>query len=201
MITFFLLTIGLFFLFLVLLFIGIVQKRRKPIYISLIFFLLTIPAGLYTSFLFAQKAYKKIKTTKIQNPFIRTGMEMYTAVFGKPETNCVTVINSQDAYIPKVDCCIWLEFTTCPKELARIIAERELKFIKAITRYPGDSSVAVTSEYSFPNYSPKPNWFVPENLGAGYLIFQKYNPDDPNHDLILFFSKDSTHAYYCDMAE
>ena len=184
MITFFLLTMGLFFLFIVLLFIGIVQKRRKPIYISLI-----------------QKAYKKIKTTKIQNPFKRSGMEMYTAVLGKPETNCVTVINSQDAYIPKIDCCIWLEFTTCPKELARIITERELKFIQAATRYPGDSSTAVTSENSFPNYSPKPNWFVPENLGAGYLTFQKFNPDDPNHDLILFFSKDSTRGYYCDMAE
>lgn len=201
MLLFLLLTIGFLFLFIVLLFVGIVKKRRKPIYISLIFFLLAIPAGLYTSFLFAQKAYKKIQTIKIENPLTRSGMEMYTAVLGKPETNCVTVINSQDAYIPKVDCCIWLEFTTCSKELARIIASKELKLIHAETRYPGDSSVAVNNENSFPNYSPKPNWFVPENLGAGYLTFQKYNPDDPNHDLILFFSKDSTRGYYCDMAE
>lgn len=184
MIAFFLLTVGLFLLFVVLLFIGIAQKRRKPIYIALIFFLLAIPAGLYTSFLFAQKAYKKIKTVKIENPLKRTGMEMYTAVLGNPETNCVTVINSQDAYIPRIDCCIWLEFTTCPKELTRIIAKNELKPTNGM-----------------PDYSPRPNWFVPENLGADYYTRRKYNPDDPNHDLILFFSKDSTRAYYCDMAE
>src|SRR6478735_842030 len=151
MIAFFLLTVGLFLLFVVLLFIGIAQKRRKPIYIALIFFLLAIPAGLYTSFLFAQKAYKKIKTVKIENPLKRTGMEMYTAVLGKPEINCVTVINSQDAYIPRIDCCIWLEFTTCPKELTRIIAKNELKPTNGM-----------------PDYSPRPNWFVPENLGADY---------------------------------
>lgn len=201
MMIFFLLTVGLFLLFVVLLFIGIAQKRRKPIYIALILFLLAIPTGLYTSFLFAQKAYKKIKTTRIDNPFKRTGMEMYTAVLGKPETNCVTVINSQDAYIPKIDCCIWLEFTTCPKELARIIADKELKPMQAETSYYGDSSVAVVTEDGMPDYSPRPKWFVPENLGAGYKTLRKYNPDDPNHALILFFSKDSSRAYYCDMAE
>lgn len=201
MLLFLLLTIGLLFLFIVLLFVGIAKKRRKPIYISLIFFLLAIPAGLYTSFLFAQKAYEKLKTAKIENPLKRSGMEIYTAVLDEPIANCVTVINSQDAYIPKVDCCIWLEFTTCPKELARIIAKKELKPIEYESRYSADSSVSVVIANSIPEYSPKPKWFVPENLGTGYITRRKYNPDDPNHDLILYFSKDSTRAYYCDMAE
>jgi hypothetical protein len=186
MITFLLLTVGLIFFFIVLLFVGIAKKRRKPIYISLIFFLLAIPSGLYTSFLFAQKAYEKIKTTKIENPFKRrTGIEIYTALFDKPETNCVTVINSLDPTIPKVDCCIWLEFTTCPRELARIINRKELK--------PFESEP--------PNYSSTPTWFEPKNLGPGYKTMRKYDPDDPNHDLILYFSTDSARAYYCDMAE
>jgi hypothetical protein len=201
MLLFLLLTIGFLFLFIVLLFVGITKKRRKPIYISLIFFLLAIPSGLYTSFLFAQKAYEKIKTAKIENPLKRSGMEIYTAVLGKPETNCVTVINSQDAYIPRIDCCIWLEFTTCPKELARIIAKKELKPIRSETHFSSDSSVAEITGNSIPDYSPQPQWFAPGNLGAGYITLRKYNPDDPNHDLILYFSKDSTHAYYCDMAE
>jgi hypothetical protein len=201
MITFLLLTVGLIFFFIVLLFVGIAKKRRKPIYISLIFFLLAIPSGLYTSFLFAQKAYEKIKTTKIENPFKRrTGIEIYTALFDKPETNCVTVINSLDPTIPKVDCCIWLEFTTCPRELARIIADKELKAEETVGRHKGgpqDSTVIV----DIPDYSPRPDWFAPENLGTGYKTLRKYDPDDPNHDLILYFSKDSTRAYYCDMAE
>ena len=200
MLTFFLLTAGLLLLFIILLLIGIVKKSRKPVYIAIFFFLLAVPSGIYTGFLFAQKAYKKIKTTKIENPLKRSGMEMYTALLGKPETNCVTVINSQDAYIPRIDCCIWLEFTTCAKELARIIAQKELKPLKPETRYQGDSSAVIT-ENSIPDYSPRPQWFVPENLGTGYKILRKNNPDDPNHDLILYFSKDSTRAYYCDMAE
>jgi hypothetical protein len=201
MLPFLLLTVGFFLLFVVLLFIGISQKKRKPIYIGLIFFLLAIPSGLYTSFLFAQKAYEKIKTAKIENPLKRSGIAIYTAVLDEPTANCVTVINSQDAYIPKIDCCIWLEFITCPKELARIIAKKELKPVGSETHYQGDSSVAVITENSIPDYSPKPQWFVPENLGAGYKTLRKYNADDPNHDLILYFSKDSTRAYYCDMAE
>lgn len=201
MLPFLLLTIGFLLLFVVLLFVGISQKKRKPIYIGLIFFLLAIPAGLYTSFLFAQKAYEKIKAAKIENPLKRTGMEIYTAVLDEPTPNCVTVVNSQDAYIPKIDCCIWLEFITCPKELARIIAKKELKPLESEKRFNRDSSVAEITGNSIPDYSPKPQWFVPENLGAGYITLRKYNPDDPNHDLILYFSKDSTRAYYCDMAE
>lgn len=201
MLPFLLLTIGFFLLFVVLLFVGISQKKRKPVYIGLIFFLLAIPAGLYTSFLFAQKAYEKIKAAKIENPLKRTGMEIYTALLDKPTPNCVTVVNSQDAYIPKIDCCIWLEFITCPEELARIIAKKELKPIESETHFNKDSSIAEITGNSIPDYSPKPQWFAPENLGAGYKRARRYNPDDPNHDLILYFSKDSTHAYYCDMAE
>jgi hypothetical protein len=201
MLPFLLLTISFFLLFVVLLFVGISQKKRKPIYIGLIFFLLAIPAGLYTSFLFAQKAYEKIKAAKIENPLKRTGMEIYTAVLDEPTLNCVTVINSQDAYIPKIDCCIWLEFITCPKELVRIIVKKELKPLESEKRFNGDSSVAVITEDGMPDYSPRPKWFEPKNLGADYITLRKYNPDDPNHDLILYFSKDSTRAYYCDMAE
>jgi len=201
MLTFFLITAGLFLLFVILLFVGISKKQRKPVYISLLFFLLAVCSGLYTGFLFAKKAYKKIKHTKIENPLKRTGMEMYTALFGKPETNCVNVLNSQDQYLPKIDCCIWLEFTTCSKELTRIIVKKELTYNKQETRYNGDSTTAVDTESNIPDYSPRPKWFTPQNLGEGYKIFRKYKTDDPNHDLILYFSKDSTRAFYCDMAE
>lgn len=187
MLTFFLITVALLLFFIIFLLLGIVKKSRKPVYIAIVFFLLAIPSGIYTGFLFARKAYQKIKTTKIENPLIRSGMEMYTALLGKPETNCVTVINSQDQYIPRVDCCIWLEFTTCPKELTRIIAKKELTPVKGASYIP--------------DYSPKPQWFVPQNLGSDHIMLRKNDPDDPNHDLLLYFSKDSTRAFYCDMAE
>jgi hypothetical protein len=201
MLTFLLSTVGLFLIFLILLFTGIVKKRRKPVYLSLLFLLLAIFTGIYTGFLFARKAYQKLKTVKTENPFRgRTGMEIYTALFDKPATNCVTVINKADQLVPRFDCCIWLEFTTCAKELARIITKKQLKPIESEIEPIGNSIVQIT-EKDIPDYSPRPKWFNPQNLGEGFITLRKYNPDDPNHDLILYFSKDSTHAFYCDMAE
>jgi len=184
MLTSLLISAGLFLIFIVLLLFGIVKKRRKPVYISLLFLLFAGISGVYTGFLFVRTAYRVVKTG--ENPLKRTGMEIYTALFDKPETNCVRVINNQDQYIPRIDCCIWLEFYTCPTELERIIAKKQLK---------------PTQYNSAPNYSPRPEWFNLQSLGAEYKTLQKFNPDDPNHDLILYFSKDSTHAFYCDMAE
>jgi hypothetical protein len=183
MLTFFLITVALLLLFIILLLIGIVKKNRKAVYLAIFFFILSIPSGIYTGFLFARKAYQTIKTTKIENPLKRSGMKMYTALLGKPETNCVTVINSQDQYIPKIDCCIWLEFSTCPAELTRIIAKQPYKQVA----------------YYLPSYGPAPEWFTPKDLGAGAVMLQ-HSPD-PNHEYLLYFSKDSTHAYYCDMLD
>lgn len=205
MVVFLLLTIGFLFLFIVLLFVGISQKKRKPIYIGLIFFLLAIPAGLYTSFLFARQAYKAISSgkVKISNPLKRSGMDIYIALLNKPTENCVTVINSQDHFIPRVDCCIWLEFKTCPNEIERIIATKKLTptFITHTTHSRDSTLEAIVEIDKSPEYIPKPEWFKPGSLGEGYQIMRKHSQNDPNHHLILYFSKDSTRAYYCDLAE
>ena len=181
MLTFLLLTAGLFIVFVFLLFTGIIKKSRKAVYFSLLFLLFAIGTGIYTGFLFARKAYHVIRTGK--NPLKRSGIEMYTALLGKPETNCVTVINSKDQYVPKLDCCIWLEFNTCAAELKRIIA---LQPYEKSTPEP-------------PGYGPMPEWFKPESLGAGSNALY-YSPDS-NHGYSLYFSKDSTQAYYCDMLD
>jgi hypothetical protein len=181
MLTFILLTVGFFIIFGILLIIGIVKKSRQAVYFSLLFVLLAIGSGIYTGYLFARKAYQVIRTN--ENPLKRSGMEIYTGLLDKPETNCVTVLNSKDQYIPKIDCCIWLEFTTCPTELKRIIAKQPYK----------------TSGFSLPSYGPAPDWFTPQKLGPGAIALQ-YSPDS-NHEYSLYFSKDSTHAFYCDMLD
>lgn len=181
MLTFILLTAGLFIIFVILLLTGIVKKSRKAVYFSLLFLLFAIGTGIYTGYLFARKAYHVIRTG--ENPLKRSGIEIYTGLLGKPETNCVTVINSKDQYIPKIDCCIWLEFSTCPAELARIITKQPYK----------------PATYYLPGYGPAPAWFTPKNLGPGAIMLQ-HSPDS-NHEYLLYFSKDSTHAYYCDMLD
>ncbi|OQP48886.1 hypothetical protein [Niastella populi] len=181
MLTFILITVGFIIIFGVLLLLGIVKKSRKAVYFSLLFFLFALCTGIYTGYLFARKAYHVVRTA--ENPLQRSGMEIYTALMGKPETNCVTVTNSKDQYVPKLDCCIWLEFTVCPTELKRIIAKQP---------YRRDSM-------GLPSYGSAPAWFTPQKLGAGAIALY-YSPD-PNHAYSLYFSKDSTHAYYCDMLD
>jgi hypothetical protein len=181
MLTFILITAGFIIIFGALLLLGIVKKSRKAVYFSLLFLLFAICSGIYTGFLFARKAYHVIRTA--ENPLKRSGMEIYTALLGKPETNCVTVINSKDQYVPRLDCCIWLEFTTCPTELARIITKQP---------YQPDSM-------GLPSYGPAPGWFTPQKLGTGAVAL-RYSPDS-NHEYSLYFSKDSSHAYYCDMLD
>jgi hypothetical protein len=69
----------------------------------------------------------------------------------------------------------------------------ELKRIIAIHPYTSQTGI-----YE-PSYGPKPDWFTPEKLGAGSSTLI-YSPDS-NHEYTLYFSKDSTHAYYCDMLD
>jgi hypothetical protein len=157
------------------------------------FFSLLLEAGFWTGYIFAGKAYNKVKNVKLDNPFkARTGNEIYTALFGPPEQNCVEVINKMDQTVPRLDSCIWLEFKTCPSEVKRILARSHMKSQVL--------ALADTSRY-FPSYSPRPEWFEPAALGDSIILLRHYNPDNPNRDQILLFSKDSTHAFYCDMAD
>jgi len=178
----------LFLCFLFFLFIGIKRKNKKFVFISFSFFLLTLCTGFWIVYLFLSKSYNKV--TDVFKP--RSGIEIYTALFGKPVDNCIIVINKKDQIVPRLDCCIWLEFETCQKELNRIISQEHYEMKKFFS--------ADTTSY-VPSYDPKPIWWTPHLLGDSVFVTQKYNPDNPNRDQILIFSKDSSHAFYCDMAD
>lgn len=171
---------------------GIVKKRRGYIYTALISLLLAGGAGLYGGILVANSVYVAVKEGR--NPLKRSGLEMYTALFDKPVDTCLHVLNAKDQYIPKIDCCMWLEFTSCPAELNRIIAQQKYKVAHV-------ADLDAPNDYVPSNLSPRPTWFNPKTLGDSMHILRKFNYDDPNHDLILYFSADSTHAFYIDMAE
>jgi hypothetical protein len=119
----------------------------------------------------------------------RSGKEIYNALFGSAVAGCMQVENYQDQIVPRLDCCIWLEFKTCPAELKRILAANSYKAM------PYDS----VNDAS--DYSPKPTWWNPETLGLKAVAMRKHFVADPNRDQIIVFAQDSTHAYYCDMAD
>jgi hypothetical protein len=178
-----------FISFVYLLFSGL-RKRRKVIYISLLLLLFTIGAGIWTGYLFATKAYTRIKNVKLPIRE-RSGNEIYNALFGSPEQTCVNVRNKKDQFIPRLDCCIWLEFTTCSAELRRIIAQQPYN----------QSLISTADTLAIPDYSPRPEWFKPALLGDSIISLRNYKSDNPNRDQLLIFSKDSTHVFYCDMAD
>jgi hypothetical protein len=119
-------------------------------------------------------------------------MEIYTTIFDRPARNCVEVLNRMDQMVPRLDCCIWLEFKTCPAELKRIIGKGN---------FSQRTSPASDSTIDIPPFQPAPSWWKPSILGDGLVQVADQTPDNPNRALILLFSKDSTHAFYCDMAE
>lgn len=112
----------------------------------------------------------------------RSGIEIYTSLFGEPSSDCVKVIHKQDQVIPKIDYAIFLHFKTCPEELSRILVLRDFEFDKSST-----------NDW---NYADHP-WFKPELLGDTILIYSCW--DIRGNGQILYCNQDSTEVYCKDI--
>lgn len=180
--------------FLFLFVTGIKFKSLNRIMFSIGFLLLSIFCSLWFSFIAIGKAYNKVKeyipdTSKIFQQ--RQPYEAYAALFGAPIDSCLKPLRLMDQVVPRLDCCIWLEFKACPTEINRIIS---LNIYKV-----SEHSSSDTLSY-LPGYSPRPDWWTPHTLGDKIIVFR----DDskiPNHEKILIISSDSSHAFYCDMTD
>jgi len=184
-----------FIIFIFLLVTRIKIKSLKRVFIGLGILGFTVFCFFWLGIIAAGKAYTKgseilIDVKKSFEP--RTGEEIYNTLFGPPADNCLTVLNKTDQIVPRLDCCIWLDFRTCPLELRRIIALEKYKS----TVY---NSID-TAEY-IPTYSPMPVWWTPYKLNKTITVLTTYDTANPNRNKILIFAKDSSHAYYCDMAD
>jgi len=113
----------------------------------------------------------------------RTGVEIYTALFGKTENECVEVLQYQDQMIPIIDYAISLHFKTCPEELSRILAQHEFK-----------REVLPATGY----YTEVTPWFQPESLGDSILSFS-YQMDETSNGQYIYASMDSTEVYCVDI--
>jgi hypothetical protein len=181
----------LLIMFLFLLIAGVRKKRMSYVYLSLITLAVAIGAGVWTAIVFAGKAYEIVKNPDLDNPFRpRTGREIYVALFGAPESDCIQVINKKDQLVPRLDCCIWLEFRTCPSELRRIIGQES---------YSASVKAAADTSTYLPGYNSRPEWYNPAALADS--IFFLSHIDNRSRARTLLFSKDSSHVFYCDMAD
>ena len=151
---------------------------------SILFFLISIIIGIFGVVKTSKKTINKI--SEIGKP--RNGNEIYESLLGKPETDCVKILNYQDQTIPKIDYAIWLHFKTCPKELERIINRKKFNTEKISTK---------NLEFEQPNSNE--NWFEPQKMGDSILTFKYY--DERNNGQEIYCSKDSTEIYLKDIAD
>ena len=169
----------LFFVFLSLLLLGIFKKKRSVIISSVFTLAIAVCSSSWTFYLAVNKSYHRV--TETLKP--RSGKEIYTALFGKAQNDCVKVLNHQDQVIPKVDFAIWLHVEICPTELMRILKLHE--FTGNIV-----SSVDLGAR--------GPSWFKPQTLGDSILIFV-YNKDAFGNGQTIYSSHDSTEIFCKDV--
>lgn len=175
----------LFVTFLLILLIGVFRKNRLIIICSLFTLLIALGTSFWTAYAFINKSYHKVAETL--KP--RTGEEIYSALFGKPENECLKVLNYQDQIVPKIDYAIWLEFKTCPQELKRILNQHEFTMNKIPKSGVNQIGPAENN-----------NWFNPQTLGDSLLVFV-YEKDEYGNGQTIYSSMDSTKVFCIDILD
>jgi hypothetical protein len=174
-----------FLLFLGICIWGFVQKDKKLKQTSLILLLVSIGLASWIAFKLINKTYSKVTDTL--RP--RTGDEIYDALFGQRQTNCIKMLNYQDQIVPKIDYAIWLHFETCTEEMKRVLSKHN--FTKEI---------AVTKDWNSTGPLANENWFKPESLGDSILIFN-HQKDEFGNRQTLYSSLDSTKVFCIDILD
>jgi ABC-type transport system involved in multi-copper enzyme maturation permease subunit len=172
-----------FLVFLAMLILSLI-KRSKKLYLTTLFvFLFFIGLVGFTVFNFANKSYKKVAETL--RP--RNGIEIYEALFGKRQSDCVRIIIFQDQIVPKIDYAIWLQIETCPKEIKRILSLNNYS-TQIISK--GNLEWGLLQE----NYLA---WFNPKSLGDTIIVYE-YTSLDGKNTQTLWSNLDSTIVFVKD---
>lgn len=172
-----------FIIFLVTVIVGLSRKNKKFILPTIFMFVAFIGLTGWTGFKFVSKSYNKV--TEILKP--RTGDEIYDALFGKRQTDCVKVINYQDQIVPKIDYAIWLYFEICPSELNRILKLHDFK-----------TEIVSTKGWNSSGPLANKKWFKPETLGDSISV-SIYNKDEYGNGQYIYSSLDCTKVFVKDI--
>jgi hypothetical protein len=138
------------------------------------------------SYILLHKAKNKIVNTLK----LRTGNEIYEALFGKGLATCTKVIESQDQVVPRIDAAIWLHFKTCPDEFKRLLARHQFDGAKEPTaqwveEIPGAENI---------------KWFRPQAMGDTITVYE-YVTENSRNIQTFWVSRDSTEVFYRDIAD
>jgi hypothetical protein len=178
---------GLVFLtFFVILMLGLTKKNKKLKLTSLIVFFTFIASLGWTGYKAVSKVYDKVADTFK----IRTGDEIYDALFDKRKRSCIKILNYQDQVIPKIDYAIWLHFKTCPKELERILSKHYFDAEKISTdNWNGKIPLEENLE-----------WFNPTIFGDTIMVYE-YSPSNNRNIKTIWTNLDSTEVFVRDILD
>jgi hypothetical protein len=166
-----------FILFIIILTVGLVRKKKTILFSSLAILLAFIALASWTGYAIIQKTANKL--TGALKP--RTGDEIYRALFGQDQSGCVKVTNAQDQLSPKIDPAIWLRFKTCPAELQRVLSQHHFN----------SEEIPTASWTGTLPYGETTDWISPQTMGDTILVFE-YTSDDGKNIQTLWASRDST---------
>ena len=175
-----------FLTFLVTLILGFTKKKKKLKLTSLFVFFTFIGCVGWTGYKIVSKTYNKVADTFR----MRTGEEIYDALFDKRKTDCVKILNFQDQVVPKIDYAIWLHFETCPKELERILSKHEFNAEKLSTdKWNGKIPLGETLE-----------WFNPTKFGDSIMVYE-YSTNDSRNIQTIWTNLNSTEVFVRDILD
>lgn len=177
-----------FFVFFILLFVSIFKENKKiGAFAALMFVLSMVLAGVsFFKIIYKTKEIVKNFGTK------RTDIEVYSSFFGKPTSDCVTVNHFFDPVVPIMDNQLWLDFDTCPAEVAHIME------LKRFEKMPLQS---LPFDGTANNDSTKTDWATKKymsDLTQFYTYKDERDHEGEDYKHQLWISKDSTHAFFMD---
>src|SRR5690554_6785902 len=175
-----------FLLFLVTFILGMTKKNKNLKLTALFLFSAFIGLTVWTGFKSVSKTYSKVAETF--KP--RTGDEIYDALFGEKQTDCIKILNFQDQVVPKIDYAIWLHFETCPEELTRILSRYDFS----------EEKLSTASRDGKIPYSETLDWFKPTTLGDTILVYE-YSTNDSRNIQTIWTNLDSTKVFVRDILD
>ncbi len=176
----------MFFTFLVALILGFTKKKKKLKLASLFLFFAFIGCLGWTGYRIISKTYNKVAGTF----GVRTGDEIYDALFDERKTNCVKILNFQDQIVPKIDYAIWLHFETCPSELKRILSKHDFNSEKISTKNWNEKIP----------FAETLDWFNPMKLGDTIMVYE-YSTYDSRNIQTIWTNLDSTEVFVRDVLD
>ena len=175
-----------FIVFILTLILGFIKKNKRLKLVFLFFFFIFAIATSWTIYTVARKSNSKVtETFKTRNRD-----EIYDALFGKRQNECVKILDYQDQVVPKVDYAIWLSFETCPKELKRILDRHKFSSGKfSVEQLDAKIPLGETIQ-----------WFNPKLLGDSILVFE-YSSDDSRNIQTIWTNLDSAKVFVRDILD